>query len=191
MVVLSHKALPDIRLTVDEYLQADLPEGQRYELVDGLVKMSPTPDTGHDETVNALYLAVYEYGKAHPGAIAHISQRACVPIPDQATVREPDLAVYAEWGGRQSGWQGWLRFTPFLVAEVVSAGQGVRDFGTKRQDYLLAGIPEYWIIDPQARRVTVLTRGQNDWVESVFGPDQEACSSVLPGFSISVSRLLG
>jgi Uma2 family endonuclease len=40
--------------------------------------------------------------------------------------------------------------------EVVSEDR-VRDFATKRKDYAEARIPEYWIVDPRDRRVTVLT----------------------------------
>ena len=190
MVVLSSSILPELRLSVEEYLQADLPEGQHYELVDGAVDMSPTPDIGHDGTVNALYQALYEYGRAHTGAIAYISQRASVPIPAKETVREPDLAVYAKWGDRVQGWSAWLELVPVLVAEVVSPSQAVRDYRDKRKDYWRAGIREYWIIDPDARSVTVLTRGEKRWDKTVFTPDQEARSQVLPGFAVAVSRLL-
>ena len=48
---------------------------------------------------------------------------------------------------------------PDLVIEVVSAGpeSEKRDYEMKRRDYAGAGIDEYWIVDPQKRRITVLT----------------------------------
>lgn len=66
VAVLSPRALPEIRFTVDEYLQADLPEGQRYELVDGAVEMTSAPDGAHDEVLEALLDAVWAYRRRHP-----------------------------------------------------------------------------------------------------------------------------
>jgi Uma2 family endonuclease len=190
MVVLSRNILPQLRLTVEEYLQADLPEGQHYELVDGAVEMSPTPDMAHDGTVNAFYQALYDYGRTRREVLGYISQRASVPIPGKSTVREPDLAAYADLELRGQGWSAWLEVTPFLVAEVVSPSQSVRDYRDKRRDYWRAGIREDWIIDPDARKVTVLNRGEKRWQETVFTADQEARSQVLPGFAVVVSRLI-
>lgn len=190
MVVLSSSILPELRLTAEEYLQADLPEGQRYELVDGVVQMSPTPDMDHADSVDALLEALYEYRRAHPGAFVRATTRASVAIPEEETVREPDLAVYREWGEPGQGWVAWLKFVPILVAEVVSPGQAARDYRDKRDDYWRAGVREYWVIDPAAHRVTVLQRGQQQWQESAFTPDQDAVSQVLPGFAVAVRRLL-
>jgi Uma2 family endonuclease len=190
MVVLSSNILPELRLTVEEYLQADLPEGQRYELVEGIVEMSPTPDMAHADSVDALLEALYEYGRAHPGAFARVTTRASVAIEGKSTVREPDLAVYAEWSTRERGWAAWLKVVPILVAEVVSPGQAIRDYRDKRKDYWRAGIREYWIIDPDAKNVSVLTRGEKRWDRTVFALDQEVRSLVLPGFAVAVWRLV-
>jgi Uma2 family endonuclease len=189
MVVLSPKALPDLRLTVDEYLQADLPEGHRYELVEGIVTRSPTPGPGHDHTVNRLYQALYDFGKAHPGRFAHITSNATVPVPGKTNVREPDLALYEEWSGSATGWQGWRTIVPIWVAEVVSPDYALRDYRDKRRDYWSAGIREYWIVDPQEERVTILTRGDDDWSETVVTGREDAHSKVLAGFAVPVTRL--
>jgi Uma2 family endonuclease len=190
MVVLSSNVLPQIRLTVDEYLQADLPEGHRYELVNGVVEMPPAPDMGHADSVDVLYQAICEYGKATPGAFVRVTTRAAVRIPRKETVRDPDVAVYAKWGNRGLGWRGWLQFTPFLVAEVVSPGQSLRDYRDKKADYWRAGIREYWIVDPEREAVTVMTRGRKRWKKTVFARRQHARSTALPGFTVPVAHLV-
>lgn len=189
MVVLSPKVLKDIRLTVDEYLQADFPEGHRYELIDGVVEMTPTPDGLHDEVLGALEDALHEYRQKHP-EIRHRGLGASVPIPDSKSVREPDLALYREWQSGLRGWSIWKRFKPFWVAEVVSPLGESRDYDEKRRDYWTAGIEEYWIIDPQASRITVLTRGPVAWAESVYDRTATARSTALPGFAVPAARLL-
>lgn len=52
---------------------------------------------------------------------------------------------------------------PLLAVEVVSPGQEKRDYRYKRSEYAVRGIAEYWIIDPAAERVTVLT-----WEEGLY-----------------------
>ena len=75
-----------------------------------------------------------------------------------------------------------------LVAEVVNPDDPDRDYRRKRTDYAIAGIPEYWIVDPRRPEITVLTLGQDGYVgRSPFGRGDIATSSVLDGFSVAVS----
>jgi Uma2 family endonuclease len=76
-----------------------------------------------------------------------------------------------------------------LAVEVVSAGGEARDYETKRQEYLAYGLREYWIVDPFARRVIVLARDGDVWVEHAFQGDQAIESRVLPGFAGRVADL--
>ena len=52
---------------------------------------------------------------------------------------------------------------PEIAIEVVSAGGEERDYHTKRDEYLRAGVRLYWIIDPQERTATVLQRRMEYW----------------------------
>ncbi len=68
---------------------------------------------------------------------------------------------------------------------MVSSGREAqkRDYVTKREEYLAYGIEEYWIVDPIKKRVVVLIRDGDAWVERVFTGNQKAQGLVLPGFS--------
>jgi Uma2 family endonuclease len=188
MVVLSADILPQLRLTVDEYLQADLPEGNRYELVDGVIEVSPTPEYLHDHVLGELHRALILYQVKHPHAFDHISQRAGLVIPGQATVREPDLALYRDIRPIE-GYVFWKESLPFWIAEATSPRQERRDLEEKRENYWRAGIDEYWIVHRSKRRVVVLSRGQDAWIEQVFTMGQDARSVVLPDFSLPVAKL--
>jgi len=79
-----------------------------------------------------------------------------------------------------------------LVMEVVSEGaeNRDRDLNIKRQEYAAAGIPEYWIVDPQEQRITVLVLdGQSYRVHGEFGPGTQANSVLLPGFAVAVEAV--
>lgn len=103
-------------------------------------------------------------------------------------IREPDLLfMLAEHAERREEqvWQG-----ADLVMEVVSPDDRRRDLVTKRREYAQAGIPEYWIVDPQQREITVLMLANDKYdVHGVFIPDEHADSVLLAGFSVSVEEV--
>lgn len=191
VAILDPHAVPSVRMTVDEYLEADLPEGYRYELVDGEIQVTPVPGTLHDDILGRLNLLLVAYMQANPGKIAHLSFRAAVTIPGKTTVREPDLAAYANWapGSAQKG--EWKHRTPLLVVEVVSPGHESRDYGQKRDDYFAAGVSEYWIADGQSARLTVLARAGDDWRDQTYAPGESFESGFLSQLRVDVSHLLG
>jgi Uma2 family endonuclease len=76
-----------------------------------------------------------------------------------------------------------------LAMEVVSgdADDRLRDLVTKRTEYAQAGIAEYWIVDPEEQRITVLTLDGDSYREhGVFRPGERATSVLLPGFGVDV-----
>ena len=191
VVILEPDAVPALRLTVDEYLQADLPEGYRYELVDGVVTMSPNPDPFHEEMVCNLSRQIYAHWQTHPEQVALVTANGCVPVPGTERVREPDLAVYRKRLADQRGWTFWKHAVPCLVVEVVSLGQEHRDYRDKRHDYQLAGVEEYWIVDPEEGSICVLTREQAGWEEHTVAAGEEFTSRSLPGLVVRVDEVLG
>jgi Uma2 family endonuclease len=135
VAILSPDAVSKVRMTVDEYLPADLPEGYRYELVNGVVEMSRIPGPAHDNPLARLTKLVYRYHIAKPHVIGHITLNGGVVIPGEDTVREPDLALYRTWPGDTESYEVWKQYVPFVVAEVVARGQSRRDYEDKRDDY--------------------------------------------------------
>lgn len=80
-----------------------------------------------------------------------------------------------------------------LVVEVVSGGikDRQRDLIIKRDEYAQAGIPEYWIIDPEADLITVLHLGGETYVEyGQFGRGMSASFALLPDWQVSVDKVL-
>jgi Uma2 family endonuclease len=99
--------------------------------------------------------------------------------------RNPDLAIVLR--GSTEDYRG--RRIPVLVAEVVSESSVDRDYRAKREEYLAYGILEYWIIDLKLRKLTLLIRNGDVWVERPFVEGQPIPSLVLPGLTATVSDL--
>jgi Uma2 family endonuclease len=65
-----------------------------------------------------------------------------------------------------------------------------RDYIEKRADYAAAGIAEYWIVDPQTQRITVLAIADKEYrVHGEFAPGQKAASKLLSGFTVDTSAV--
>ena len=101
-------------------------------------------------------------------------------------LRSKSLTLPCSSGARPKDCRG--RRIPALAVEVVSVGTK-RDYQTKREEYLAYGLLEYWIVDPQLRRVTVLARHGDVWEERAFQGDERIESLVLPDFATKVSDL--
>ena len=100
--------------------------------------------------------------------------------------REPDLLLLCNAKDERRQERYWLGAD--LVVEVVSPDKPERDLVHKRSEYAEAGIPEYWIVNPETETITVLVLDGNVYVEhGVFSRGAGATSVLLSGFSVDVS----
>jgi Uma2 family endonuclease len=191
VAILDPLAVLSVRMTVDEYLDADLPEGYRYELVNGEIEVTPVPGTRHDIVVDRLNTLLSAYRQHHPERIKHISFQAAVAIPGKESLREPDVAVYSKWDESAEDNKTWKSLRPDLVIEVVSVGGESRDYQEKRDDYWAAGILEYWIADRASGTFTIFKRSDHKWDEQTFSVTDAFESACLPNLRVPVGRILG
>ncbi len=174
-------------MTLQEFLDADVVEGYRYELARGVVEVNPFPDEIHCQVVCNLYSAISYHEQQHPGIVLCFGggNEFQFLLPGRVSSRNPDLGVVLR--GAPKDWR--RRRQPTLAAEVVSRGSIGRDYVTKREEYLAFGLLEYWIVNPLERKVTVLTRRGDTWDEAVFRDDQVIVSQILPGLATTVAEL--
>jgi Uma2 family endonuclease len=174
-------------MSLEEFLEAEEEPGYRCELASGKLEATEVPNDPHGEIVCKFYCALAHYKLSHPDRIHRFGGAGEFRfwLPGMVSGRNPDGAVVLKGAPKDHR----NRRLPALAVEVVSVGSEVRDYETKRQEYLAYGLLEYWIIDPQARRVIVLTRRGDVWAEQVFQNDQMAQGLVLPGFHVLVSDL--
>ncbi len=103
--------------------------------------------------------------------------------------REPDVLLLLDAKDDRRSDRYWTGAD--LVVEVVSPDDPDRDYVTKRADYAEAGIPEYWIVDPQDAAITVLALAGNTYAEhGQFRPGSAATSALLPDFSADAAEVL-
>lgn len=180
-------------LTLEEYLAYDDGTDSRYELVDGkLVNMPPESDRNN---LIALYL-LGEFLKIIPIRLIRHKDTEIVVTGNRTRVRMPDLLVLTEEllaaiGGRRATITADMP-SPALVVEVVSPGKTNedRDYRYKRSEYAARGILEYWIVDPQNSKITILSLVDGLYEESIFESEQTIASKVVPQFSRTAADIL-
>ena len=76
-----------------------------------------------------------------------------------------------------------------VVSEVAEARR--RDYEDKRRDYAKAGVPEYWIVDPEQKKLLVLLLDNREYrVHGEFGLGEIASGRLIPGLRVDVDQLM-
>ena len=165
-------------LTIEDYF--DISE-RGWELVDGRLERLPVPTDLHQDLIGVLYERVRDLVPRR-----HVKFCGYKLSTIDGRGREPDLMYVADL----EKWERKGADAADFALEVVSEDRKdhERDYVTKRAEYQAAGIPEYWIVDPQRRQVTHLVLTDGVYVgepaaEGVFG------SVVLPGFEINAATI--
>jgi len=176
--------------TYEDYLR--LPEdGRRYEVIRGHLYVTAAPIYAHQYVVSRLFMTVGRaIDDADLGVLLGAPFDVLLPRGIAAPI-QPDLIFFQK--GHEPQW-GAKNFAgvPDLVIEVLSRGTRKRDRTTKLDAYRDAGVPEYWLVDPEERTVVVyaLSEDRRRYVESLrCGIGGTVTSMVLPGLELPVAAL--
>ncbi|MBK8247400.1 MAG: Uma2 family endonuclease [Gemmatimonadetes bacterium] len=133
-------------------LVRQLPEdGNRYEVIDGELLVSPSPRGRHQRSVFLLGRILEAFARDHRLGVVMLSPSDVEYSPRRMV--QPDVYVVPrEMGGKVA--YDWDRVPQLmLVVEVLSPSTARYDRVTKRRMYLAQGVPQYWVVDPQARLI--------------------------------------
>jgi Uma2 family endonuclease len=156
---------------------------ERYELINGVVVMSPSPRPKHWKVVEEILFQLREHARGSGPLDTYAEIDVFL---DDLTVYRPDLCVYAR--ARPSPIPERLTAPPDVVLEVLSAGSKPLDLITKRDAYERFGVREYWTIDPDDGRVRAWTLSHGTYRELNEASDRLR-SVALPGLSIDLAAI--
>jgi Uma2 family endonuclease len=144
--------------TVD-MLDALPDDGNRYELIDGRLYVTPAPSDVHQLVIGALHSRLRAY--LRPESVARVLMSpADVRRPDRRRNRvQPDLFVVRLVGRNRPPYPFDLADL-LLAVEVESPSNQAYDHQTKRELYLSSGVPEYWIVNANARTIARWRAGE-------------------------------
>jgi Uma2 family endonuclease len=166
---------------------AAIPEdGHRYEVVRGVLYMSPAPSLRHQRIAGRIfyYLVTYidlrGFGKVYDAPTDVELSPGNIVQPDIFVIRNIHL-------DRET--PSCLRGAPDLVVEVASPGTARFDLNEKLNAYASAGVPEYWIANPDAHTIEVLKlEGSVYYALGLFSGSVTLPSLVVPDLPVRVEQ---
>lgn len=162
--------------TLDDYYA--MPEDTRVELIDGVLYEMLASTTIHQDFGFQIAFRLQEHIKKNKGkcwvAVAPVDvQLDC----DNRTMVEPDVIVVCD---RDKIIRRCVYGAPDFIVEVLSPSTKKKDLTIKLNKYTEAGVKEYWLVDPDAKRVMVY-RFEEDVVLNIYGFDSKVPVGIFDG----------
>lgn len=176
------------KVSLEEF--RNLPEGPPdYEFEEGEVIPLARPHERHQQVLIQLsavlvnYITQQKAGRIWPEIDVELTERRSYV---------PDLVYLTQEHLDRMGNDGKIHGTPDLVVEISSPGTVSRDRVTKFNAYLEAGVPWYWIIDPQELTIEEYNRREEGYywrtksIEAgdIFRPD------LFPGLELNLKEMM-
>jgi Uma2 family endonuclease len=161
-------------------------DGNRYEIIDGELYVSPFPSSSHQHIIARLLVLLDGYVRQR--SLGMVFTSGLKVVLDEPTGVGPDV-VFISQGRLDTLMADGFYGAPDLLVEVLSSKPAL-DTLIKKKKYARSGVPHYWIVDPEKRALQAY-RLEGDRYhlmaevagEAVFEP------SLFPGLAISLADL--
>ena len=177
-------------LTYEDYCQIP-DDGNRYEVIDGVLYMSPSPFVRHQRISGNLHLILGNWSReTNAGVVLYapmdvvLSEHNIVQ-PDILFVRSERISIIEEKN---------LQGAPDLLVEILSEGNRRHDEIVKRKLYEAFSVQEYWVVDPVLETIKVYRlqgEGYAKVVEWSLEADDSISSPLLTGFACRLLDVFG
>ncbi len=173
-------------LTYADLLRIRETRDERLELIEGEIVVTPSPSPMHQLVVHRLAV-LFDRAIVEPGHGLVLEAPLDVFLAAR-NVFQPDLLVLLgdriKFFGSET-----VESAPSLAVEVVSPSSSTYDRVTKQRAYARHGVPEYWLVDPIARTVTVCSGPHGDHYQSEIVTNDVAVSATIPELSVNLATL--
>lgn len=145
--------------TLEDYYA--LPEEQRVELIDGVIYDMSAPTSVHQLLGTEILLVLKDYIRKQHGRCVPLASPIDVQLDcDDKTMVQPDVIVVCD---REKIQNRCIFGAPDFVAEVLSESTRKKDLVLKLNKYMTAGVREYWLVDPDRKKVIVYDFEKEDY----------------------------
>lgn len=179
-----------VLMTPEEFdaSEVDPDDGSRYELIQGMLIVTPIPSEAEVDPNEELGRLLRNYQEGHPQGLALDMTLAERHVASGGNRRRADRVIWAGLGRVPKP----RLDPPTIVVEFVSAGRRnrQRDYVEKRREYEAAGVQEYWVIDRFLRTMTVYGKKVSASGEATVSEQGTYSTPILPGFELPLARLL-
>lgn len=167
-----------------DYIES-LPEGERAELIDGVVYDMATPMRIHQAISLRLSTILRSYIDSKNGECeVYAAPFAVFLNKDNKNYVEPDISVICDKDKLdERGCNG----APDFIIEIISPSTKGLDYGIKLFKYRTSGVREYWIVNPDSRTVNVYDFEHDDEKSNFYSFDDEITTCIYPDLTIRLS----
>lgn len=180
-------------LTLEQFTESDYEQGYQYELIEGRLYVTPSPNQPHDWIEQFIFTSLLEYSRQHADVINRVTNNARVFVPGTTwtTAPQPDVVAYRDFPTDRQPDVAWEDVSPILVVEIISESDPDKDLVRNVDLYLqVPSIQEYWVLDnrQEAARPTmrVYRRAGDGWDTQDVAFGETYTTPLLPEFSLVV-----
>ena len=173
----------NVKLTYREYCRIS-DDGKRHEIIDGAHYVNPAPETAHQAISGRMYVQLYaQIAEPELGQVYYAPTD--LQLSDHDIVQPDLIVILNERQGIIT--QKKIDGVPDMVVEILSPSTRQLDLGPKLRLYRRAGVPEYWIVDPDARIVEQHLLRDGEF--TVFRHSERVVFQGLPDVAVNVLEL--
>ena len=150
--------------TLEDYY--DMPEDRRVELIDGVIYDMTAPAPVHQGIAMDIAKLLQDHVRKNKGECIVFGAPVDVHIieEDDKTIVQPDVLVVCD---RNKVTNHGIEGAPDLVVEVMSLSTKKKDMTIKLDKYIEAGVREYWLVDPQKKKVITYLSEEGELVDDL------------------------
>jgi Uma2 family endonuclease len=176
------------KLTYDEFQTLPRDGSKRFELIEGEVFMTPSPNTKHQIAAGNLHLALETFVREKK--LGRVFFAPYDVVFSEWTALEPDL-LFIRKDRYPIITDANVRGAPDLVIEILSPRRKAYDRETKLRVYEAGGVLEIWYVDPEERTVEILNLGLDGRYAFTARLSGNAAivSKALPGVALRVDEV--
>jgi Uma2 family endonuclease len=170
-----------------EYIWETPDDGNRYEVIDGVLYVTPPPSWMHQRGL--MKIAVIVGGHVYREGLGEIVQAPVGVVLDEHNGVQPDI-VYINRERQAIIVERGVEGAPDLVVEMLSPSTRGRDRGVKMRRYAAAEVQYYWIGDPRSRTIEEYRLVDCAYEQlGVYGPGMIFRPQLLPGLEIPIDEI--
>jgi Uma2 family endonuclease len=177
-------------VTYEQFLELTEASEQRYELIDGVLYFMASPAFKHQHAVHEIMGIFYYWFKGKScKAMTSPFDITIKKTSDNICVVQPDVFVVCDTHVDNKGkYMG----VPLLVVEILSPSTRTKDIIKKLNLYMVSGVREYWVIDPEDESVQLYAfenkeiQNNKVWTNRA---DSHAYSLYYEGLSVGLKDL--
>ena len=179
-----------IKFTYEDYKSLPESETERYELLEGELVMVPSPSYKHQLTSGNLEFLLRKFVRENDlGIVLNAPFDVVFEEAGEKKVTQPDIFYISKERTHIIG-EDEIQGAPDLIIEIISPRTKERDRGYKRTLYARHGVKEYWLVDPEAKTVEVLTLGEKGFeLVKAYQSTEVLSSPLLPGLMIDLKEV--